>query len=62
MTSLPTRLGLILKLAAGLLILVLVVTAAAGFWLHYQLQLSLPQLEGTLVIPGLSQPVAIERD
>ena len=62
MASTPTRLGLILKLAGGLLILVLLVGTGAGFWLQHQLQLSLPLLEGTLVIPGLSQPVAIERD
>jgi penicillin amidase len=53
---------LILKLAAGLLLILLLVGTAASFWIHHQLQLSLPQLEGTLVVPGLSHPVAIERD
>ncbi|TNF72329.1 MAG: penicillin acylase family protein [Acidobacteria bacterium] len=53
---------LILKLAAGLLVLALIVAAAAVFWLNHQLKLSLPKLEGTLVVAGLSQPVDIERD
>ncbi|MGB5815309.1 MAG: penicillin acylase family protein [Thermoanaerobaculia bacterium] len=58
----PLNAVLILKLAAGLLILILLAGTGAGLWLHHQLQLSLPRLEGSLVIPGLSQPVAIERD
>ncbi len=62
MTSTRAPLRLILKLAAGLVILVLLIGTGAGLWLHHQLQLSLPRLEGSLVIPGLSQPVVIERD
>jgi penicillin amidase len=53
---------LILKIAAGLLVLLLLIGVAAGVWIHHQVELSLPQLEGTVVVPGVSQPVAIERD
>ncbi|MBW7894332.1 MAG: penicillin acylase family protein [Opitutaceae bacterium] len=47
----------------GWLVLVLAVCAAAtGWWLHRQLQRSLPQLDGTVAVAGLAQPVTVERD
>lgn len=42
----------------GLLVLLHVVGIAGFFWL----KTSLPQLDGTIALPGLSEPVAIERD
>ena len=38
--------------------------AAAGFtlWAYHQLQASAPLLEGTVVLPGLTAPVVVERD
>src|SRR5947199_7950409 len=44
---------------AGLLLVVLL---AAGLWLRHRVAASLPQLRGELAIPGLSAPVAVERD
>jgi penicillin amidase len=42
----------------GLLVLAL---AAVG-WIHHELRASLPQLDGTQSVPGLSGPVTITRD
>jgi penicillin amidase len=55
-------LRLILKIAGVVLVVVLLVVAAGAYWFHQQLQGSLPLLEGTLILPGLRQPVTIERD
>jgi penicillin amidase len=48
-----------LLLVAGLLLVLLL---AAGLWLRHRVTASLPQLRGELAIPGLSAPVAVERD
>jgi penicillin amidase len=48
-----------LLLLMGLLVLALVV---AGVWLRHRVVASLPQLRGNLVVPGLSAPIAVERD
>jgi penicillin amidase len=53
------RIGRALLLTAGALLLVLL---AAGIWLRHRLVASLPQLRGELALPGLSAPVAVERD
>jgi len=45
-----------------LLALVLVLGLAAGLYVRAQLRASLPQLDGTLRVPGLSAPVTIDRD
>ncbi len=41
--------------------LVLVLTAG-GLWLHQHLQASLPQLDGQVLLEGLTAPVTVERD
>jgi penicillin amidase len=50
------------RAAALVLGLVLVLGIAAGLWVRAQLRASLPQLDGTLRVAGLSAPVAIARD
>jgi penicillin G amidase len=52
----------LLRAAAVLLGLVLVIGVAAGLYLRAQLSASLPQLDGTLRVAGLSGPVSIARD
>src|SRR5688500_5824210 len=52
----------LLRAAAVLLGLVLVFGVAAGLYLRAQLSASLPQLDGSLRVAGLSAPVTIERD
>ncbi len=42
--------------------LILVLGTVAGFWARAQLRASLPQLDGTLQVAGLSAPVSIVRD
>ena len=42
--------------------LILVLGIAAGFWARAQLRASLPPLDGTLQVAGLSAPVSITRD
>ena len=42
--------------------LILVLGIAAGFWARAQLRASLPLLDGTLQVAGLSAPVSITRD
>ena len=41
---------------------VLVAAAAAGLWVQSALRASLPRLDGTEALPGLSAPVVVERD
>jgi penicillin G amidase len=52
----------ILWFAAGIAGLVIVATMAGGIYLRHELRASLPQLEGTVAIPGLGAPVQVERD
>ena len=52
----------ILRAAAVLLGLFLVLGLAGGLYVRAQLRASLPQLDGTLRVNGLSAPVTIERD
>jgi penicillin amidase len=42
--------------------IVLLLAVAAGGWMYYKLRASLPQLDGTRTVTGLSAPVAITRD
>jgi len=48
---------LLLLLAGGAL-----VTAALLLYLRYRFRLPLPQVEGTVTIPGLTEPVEVIRD
>jgi penicillin amidase len=50
------------RAAAVLLGLVLVIGLAVGLYVRAQLRASLPQLDGTLRVAGLSAPVTIARD
>jgi penicillin amidase len=56
------RLHTFVRLIAGLLLLVLIAAAGLGFWLIHATKISLPQLDGTLTIRGLSAPVSVIRD
>src|SRR5438309_1082426 len=47
---------------AGLLLLVLLLAAAGLVWLRAITKAALPQLDGDLVISGLSAPVIVRRD
>ncbi|MEO7598375.1 MAG: penicillin acylase family protein [Opitutus sp.] len=47
---------------AGIIGLLLLLAAVAVFWFYRQLHASLPQLEGTLNLAGLSAPVTVLRD
>jgi len=53
------RLRLTLWIAAST---VVIATVATGFWIHHELSGSLPQLDGTRVLPGLSSAVRVQRD
>ena len=53
------------NLAISLIFLVIALLAAffsAGIWSHHAMQDSLPQLDGSLAIPGLTAPVTVRRD
>jgi len=61
------RFRLILFRTIAILIPVALILAAAAFiagryWTRHALRASLPQIDGTLSIPGLSAPVTIQRD
>ena len=53
------RIARALLLLVGLLVVVLL---GAGLWLRHRVAASLPQVSGELALPGLSAPVAVERD
>jgi penicillin amidase len=52
----------ILRAAAVVAGLALVLGVAAGLWVRAQLRASLPQLDGILQVAGLSAPVTVARD
>src|ERR1700678_4070218 len=60
------RLPLLARIAAGLVISLLIVavvaTAASMAWLKQAMRDQLPQLDGQLELPGLSAPVLVRRD
>lgn len=59
----PSRFWRRLRLTLGIIVsIILVVIVAAGLWIHHELSASLPQLDGTRVIPGLSSTVRVQRD
>ena len=50
------------RVVTAILALVLLALIATGAWFYVRLRGSLPQLEGKLVLTGLSRPVTVERD
>jgi penicillin G amidase len=60
------RLPLLARIAAGLVISLLIVavvgTAASMAWLKQAMRDQLPVLDGQLQLPGLSAPVLVRRD
>ncbi|WP_035351221.1 penicillin acylase family protein [Edaphobacter aggregans] len=62
----PRRPRLLLKFLtiAGSILLILGITGffAARSYVHHLLTTQLPQIDGTLTVPGLSAPVAVQRD
>lgn len=52
----------VLAWLGGIAGVVVVGVAGLGGWVAWSLNASLPQLEGTATIPGLSGPVTVERD
>ncbi|MGH7947177.1 MAG: penicillin acylase family protein, partial [Opitutaceae bacterium] len=51
-----------LRLLASAVSLIVLLTIVASFWVVARIRASLPQLEGTSNVSGLSAPVTIERD
>jgi len=52
----------VLKISAVIAVLLIVLAVGAGFWVRGQLRGSLPQLDGDLLVEGVSAPVTIDRD
>lgn len=50
------------RLLASVVSVLLVLAAGVATWFYFQLRASLPQLDGTRTVAGLSTPVAITRD
>jgi len=46
----------------GIVAIVLLVAASGVLWLHHAMVTSLPTVDGTIKLPGLSAPVTIRRD
>lgn len=57
-----SRIGLILRIALGLLLLVVLACAGFGIWLARATRAALPQLDGNLAVAGLTAPVSVVRD
>jgi len=58
----PDRVRRFVKVLLIALIVILVAGIAGAFWARGQLRASLPQLEGSRQVAGLSAPVSIQRD
>ena len=61
-TDAPTRRGITLRVASGVVGLLAVVVAASAGWITIRLRASLPRLEGEVALAGLDGVVRIERD
>ncbi len=53
---------ILLRLAGGLLLLLIVAAGAGALWLRSVAQAALPQLDGDVQLAGLSAPVTVRRD
>ncbi len=62
MPRLTTKSRRLALAAAGVLATALVLTLAAGLYVQSRLRASRPVLSGAVTLPGLSAPVAVERD
>jgi len=51
-----------LRLLASVLSLLVLLAAGAGTWFYFQLRGSLPKLDGTQTLPGISAAVTVTRD
>src|SRR5262245_47834537 len=60
--NMPDSVRRFLKVLLIALIVILVAGIAGAFWARGQLRASLPQLEGSRQVAGLSAPVSIQRD
>jgi len=52
----------LLRIFIGIVAVFLLVVIGAAWWVNGQLKASLPQLEGEVLVEGVSAPVTIERD
>lgn len=57
-----SRIGILLRIFFGLLLLAALLSACFGFWLVHTTRAALPQLDGNLSVAGLSAPVSVIRD
>ena len=57
-----TRRRIVWRTAIVLLVLLVVAASAASYWFYSAAKGSLPQLDGTIVLNGLSKPVMVLRD
>jgi len=55
-------LGKRLRLLASVLSVLLLLAVLAAAWFYWQMRASLPQLDGSLSVAGMSAPVTVERD
>ncbi len=51
-----------MKVIRALAVLILVVLVIGGLWLRWRITASLPNLDGTILVVGLTAPVTVERD
>jgi penicillin amidase len=58
----PRKRRLVRKTLLGLLLLVVLAAAGILGWLYQVADSSLPQLDGTILVPGLHAPVTVARD
>ena len=59
----PPRLPRILAIAfPAVIVLLALAFFGARLWAHHVMKASLPQIDGTLSVPGLSAPVTVQRD
>lgn len=62
LTTPKTSRRIVWRASLALLVLLVVAAAAVGYWFYSAVKNSLPQLDGTIVLNGLSKPVTVLRD
>ena len=58
----PRRRRLALRVLAGIVLLLVVVALAGGIWFYSVARSAVPQMDGTLNVPGLKERVVVVRD